>query len=60
MPEAEISAERLAEQLNTFLDTPGSLTQAAMGAHDLGRPTAGAALADLVESLLPVAQGEAA
>ena len=60
MPEAEISAERLAEQLNTFLDTPGSLTQAAMGAHDLGRPAAGAALADLVESLLPVGQGEAA
>ena len=60
MPEAEISAERLAEQLTAFLNAPKSLTQAAMSAHEFGRPAAGAALADLVESLLPVARRDAA
>ncbi len=51
--EAETSAARLAEHLNNFLAAPEVLAKSAQAARDIGRPGAGQALADLVESLIP-------
>jgi len=53
LAEAEATAGRLAECLNGFLASPDALAGAARAAHGIGRPAAGAALADLVESLIP-------
>jgi len=53
LPEAEATAGRLAEYLNGFLASPKALEGAARAAHGIGRPIAGQALADLVESLTP-------
>jgi len=51
--EAETGAERLAECLGGFFASPEALAKAARAARGVGRPAAGQALADLVESLIP-------
>jgi UDP-N-acetylglucosamine--N-acetylmuramyl-(pentapeptide) pyrophosphoryl-undecaprenol N-acetylglucosamine transferase len=53
LAESEATAGRLAECLNEFFVSSEALTQAARAALDIGRPAAGQALADLVESLIP-------
>jgi len=53
LAESEATAGRLAECLNGFFVSSEALTQAARAALDIGRPAAGQALADLVESLIP-------
>ncbi len=53
LQEAEINADRLAEHLSNFLAAPEALAKSAQAALGVGRPDAGRALADLVESLIP-------
>ncbi len=53
LAEAEATAGRLAECLNGFLASSEALAQVARAALGIGRPAAGQALADLVESLIP-------
>ncbi len=53
LAESEAMAGRLAECLNGFLASPKALERAARAAVGIGRPAAGPALADLVESLMP-------
>lgn len=49
VPQAELTADRLARELTTFLAEPGRLAQAAAAAKSVGRPDAVERLADLVE-----------
>ena len=53
LSEPEATAGRLAECLNGYLASVQALERAAQAALGIGRPAAGAALADLVESLIP-------
>ena len=53
LAESETGAGRLAECLSGFLASPEALARAASAAAGIGRPGAGEALADLVESLIP-------
>ena len=55
IPQAELTADRLARELTAFLAEPGRLAQAAAAAKSVGRPDAVERLADLVER---VAGGE--
>ncbi|WP_018183522.1 undecaprenyldiphospho-muramoylpentapeptide beta-N-acetylglucosaminyltransferase [Kaistia granuli] len=55
VPQAELTADRLARELTAFLAEPGRLAQAAASAKSVGRPDAVERLADLVER---VAGGE--
>jgi UDP-N-acetylglucosamine--N-acetylmuramyl-(pentapeptide) pyrophosphoryl-undecaprenol N-acetylglucosamine transferase len=55
VPQAELTADRLAGELTAFLAEPGRLAQAAASAKSVGRPDAVERLADLVER---VAGGE--
>jgi UDP-N-acetylglucosamine--N-acetylmuramyl-(pentapeptide) pyrophosphoryl-undecaprenol N-acetylglucosamine transferase len=55
VPQAELTADRLASDLKAFLAEPGRLAQAASAAKSVGRPDADERLADLVER---VAGGE--
>ncbi len=54
LQQAETGADHLAEQLSHYLSSPEALANAAKAALGVGRPDAGQALADLVESLMPV------
>jgi len=49
VPQAELTADRLARELTAFLAEPARLEQAALAARSVGRPDADARLADLVE-----------
>jgi UDP-N-acetylglucosamine--N-acetylmuramyl-(pentapeptide) pyrophosphoryl-undecaprenol N-acetylglucosamine transferase len=49
IPQAELSAERLAAELSTLLADPARLAAAAAGAKTVGRPDAVQRLADLAE-----------
>jgi UDP-N-acetylglucosamine--N-acetylmuramyl-(pentapeptide) pyrophosphoryl-undecaprenol N-acetylglucosamine transferase len=55
VPQAELTADRLARELTGFLAEPGRLARAAASAKSVGRPDADERLADLVER---VAGGE--
>jgi UDP-N-acetylglucosamine--N-acetylmuramyl-(pentapeptide) pyrophosphoryl-undecaprenol N-acetylglucosamine transferase len=56
MPEAELSAERLAALLEAAFASPTVLPAAARAAAVLGRPDAASALADLVQTTLGLAR----
>lgn len=49
VPQAELTAERLAGELTAFLAEPGRLAAAAIAAKSVGRPDADRRLADVVE-----------
>ncbi|WP_336800558.1 undecaprenyldiphospho-muramoylpentapeptide beta-N-acetylglucosaminyltransferase [Kaistia sp. MMO-174] len=49
VPQAELTADRLARELTAFLAEPGRLAQAAAAARSVGRPDAVERLVDLVE-----------
>ncbi|BCP54431.1 UDP-N-acetylglucosamine--N-acetylmuramyl-(pentapeptide) pyrophosphoryl-undecaprenol N-acetylglucosamine transferase [Kaistia sp. 32K] len=49
VPQAELTADRLARELTAFLAEPGRLARAAASAKSVGRPDAVERLADLVE-----------
>ena len=53
MPEAGLTASALAKRLQNILRNPQQPSVAAKAAHDLGRPDAAKALADMVERLAP-------
>lgn len=51
VPQAELTAERLAGDIAAFLDAPERLVEAARAARSVGRPDAVERLADLVEEI---------
>lgn len=53
MPDAQFTSSALAKRLQNLLRNPQQLAVAAAASHDLGRPDAARALADMVERLAP-------
>jgi UDP-N-acetylglucosamine--N-acetylmuramyl-(pentapeptide) pyrophosphoryl-undecaprenol N-acetylglucosamine transferase len=53
MEEAELTGERLSDQLRSFLEQPDRLAEAAAKAKALARPDAAEALADALERMIP-------
>jgi len=53
MEQADLSVERLSDQIRLFLEKPDMLADAAAKAKALGRPDAADALADALERMIP-------
>ncbi|MCX5497141.1 undecaprenyldiphospho-muramoylpentapeptide beta-N-acetylglucosaminyltransferase [Kaistia dalseonensis] len=52
VPQAQLTADRLSQELSAFLVAPGRLVEAAHAARSVGRPDADERLADLVERVV--------
>ena len=58
-PQQTLTPQRLADRLRELLTGPGVLADAAAAARAAGHPNAAEALADLVETLLPIEEAAA-